>query len=184
MEESYKKLIDMAMNGGATSVKIISTEDIYVNEWVRQKCEFGCRFYAKRFTCPPYIHSVKETKKILKEYNTAMLIQFKDLTERMQWRGIQKLMSQLEREAFLEGFYKAFAYNAGACRLCDTCLAETIEKSTVFDKKKCVNNMIARPSMESAGIDVYKTAKKAGYELRVVQNEDMCFTSFCLLLLE
>ncbi|KYC52726.1 MAG: hypothetical protein AMQ74_00632 [Candidatus Methanofastidiosum methylothiophilum] len=174
----------MAIGKGATSAKIIPIQDISVNEWVRQKCEFGCRLYAKRFTCPPYVQPVKETKKRLKGYNTALLVQFKDLTNRMQWKEIQNIMSDLEREAFLNGLYKAFAYTAGSCKLCDVCPAEALEKGTMFDRKKCVNIRIARPSMESAGIDVYQTAKNAGYELKVVPNEDMCFTSFCLLLLE
>lgn len=184
MNESYRKLEEMAVEGGANSVKFIPVENISVNEWVRQKCEFGCRLYAKRFTCPPYVQPVKETKKRLKGYNTALLVQFKDLTNRMQWKEIQNIMSDLEREAFLNGLYKAFAYTAGSCKLCDVCPAEALEKGTMFDRKKCVNIRIARPSMESAGIDVYQTAKNAGYELKVVPNEDMCFTSFCLLLLE
>ena len=174
----------MAISKGATSAKIIPIEDISVNDWVRQKCEFGCRLYAKRFTCPPYVPPVKDTKKRLKEYDTAMIVQFKDLTDRIQWKEIQNLMSGLEREAFLNGLYKAFAYTAGSCKLCDVCPAETIEKGSMFDRKKCVNIRIARPSMESAGIDVYQTAKNAGYDLKVVPNEGMCFTSFCLLLLE
>lgn len=174
----------MAIRKGATSAKIISIENISVNEWVRQKCEFGCRLYAKRFTCPPYVQPVKQTKKRLKEYNTAMLIQFKELTDRMQWKEIQNIMSELEREAFLNGLYKAFAYTAGSCKLCDVCPAEALENGSMFDRKKCVNIRTARPSMESAGIDVYQTAKNAGYDLNVVPNEGMCFTSFSLLLLE
>jgi predicted metal-binding protein len=184
MKEIYEKLEEMAIKGGANSVKFITIEDISLNEWVRQKCEFGCRLYAKRFTCPPFVQPPKETKKRLKEYKNAMLVQFKDLSDRMQWKEIQNLMFGLEREAFLNGLYKAFAYTSGSCKLCDVCPAETLENVSLFDRKKCVNIRIARPSMESAGMDVYQTAKNAGYDLKVVPNEGMCFTSYCLLLLE
>ncbi len=184
MDELYEKLEDMAIKGGATSVKIIPIEDISVNDWVRQKCEFGCKLYAKRFTCPPFVQPPKETKKRLKEYRKAMLIEFKGLTDRLQWREVQTLMANLEREAFLNQHYKAFAYTSGSCKLCDVCPAESLVNGSLFDRKKCVNIRIARPSMESVGIDVYQTAKNAGYDLKVVPNEGMCFTSFCLLLLE
>lgn len=174
----------MALSGSATSAKIISVEDISVNDWVRQKCEFGCTQYGKKYTCPPYVQPPEETRKRLKEYTKALLVEFADLKDRMEWRDIQKLMAELERTAFLSGLYKAFAYYGGTCKLCDNCSADQVDNPTLFDKRRCVNRRIARPSMEGAGIDVYQTAKNAGYDLKVVEREDMCFTSFCLLLLE
>jgi len=184
MEDGIEKIKNMAIEKGANSVKIIPISDISVNDWVRQKCEFGCRQYGKRFACPPYVQPPDETRKRLNEYSKAMLIEFTDLRERGEWRQIQRNMAGLEREAFLCGLYRAFAYYAGTCRLCDVCPAESLENPSLFDKKKCVNRRIARPSMEGAGIDVFKTARNAGYQLDVVKEENTCFKSFCLLLLE
>jgi predicted metal-binding protein len=184
LKDIYDKLIQMAISRGAASAKVIPIEDISVNDWVRQKCEFGCTQYGKKYTCPPYVQPPKETRKRLKEYDKALILKFGEIKDRMEWRGIQKLMAELEREAFLNGLYKAFAYGAGTCKLCDECTADQIQTPTLFDKRKCVYRRIARPSMEGVGIDVFQTAKNAGYELKVVPNEDMCFTSFCLLLLE
>jgi len=184
MNEIYEKLIDVALSRGATSAKVIPIEAISVNDWVRQKCEFGCTQYGKKYTCPPYVQPPKQTRKILKEYNKALIIKFGEIKDRMEWRGIQKLMAELEREAFLSGLYKAFAYGAGTCKLCDNCSADQVQSPTQFDKRECANRRIARPSMEGVGIDVYQTAKNSGYDLKVVPKEDMCFTSFCLLLLE
>ncbi len=184
MNQIYNKLIQMAISKGATSAKVISIDEVSVNDWVRQKCEFGCTQYGKKYTCPPYVQPPKETRKRLKEYDKALIIKFGEIKDSMEWRDIQKLMAELEREAFLNGLYKAFACGAGTCKLCDECTADQIQTPTLFDKRKCVYRRIARPSMEGVGIDVHQTAKNAGYDLKVVPNEDMCFTSFCLLLLE
>jgi len=184
LKEIYDKLIQMVISRGATSAKVIPIEAISVNDWVRQKCEFGCTQYGKKYTCPPYVQPPKQTRKILKEYNKALIIKFGEIKDRMEWRGIQKLMAELEREAFLSGLYKAFAYGAGTCKLCDNCSADQVQSPTQFDKRECANRRIARPSMKGVGIDVYQTAKNAGYDLKVVPKEDMCFTSYCLLLLE
>lgn len=184
MNQIYEKLIEMAIEKGATSAKVIPIDNISVENWVIQKCEFGCIQYGKKYTCPPYVQPPNETRNRLKEYDKALILKFGDLKDRMEWRGIQKLMAELEREAFLSGLYKAFAYVGGACRLCDNCTADQVQSPTLFDKRRCVNIKIARPSMEGVGIDVYQTAKNSGYDLKVVPNEGMCFTSFCLLLLE
>ncbi|NMC58432.1 MAG: DUF2284 domain-containing protein [Candidatus Methanofastidiosa archaeon] len=184
MNDIYEKLIQMALSKGATSAKVINVEDISVNNWVRQKCEFGCTQYGKKYTCPPYVQSPEETRKRLKEYKNVLIIKFGDIKDRVEWRNIQKLMANLEREAFLSGLYKAFAYGAGTCKLCDKCTADEVQNPTLFDKRRCVNRRIARPSMEGVGIDVFKTAKNAGFDLKVVPKEGMCFTSYCLLLLD
>jgi predicted metal-binding protein len=87
---------------------------------------------------------------------------------------ILKLISTLEREAFLEGYYKAFGFSAGPCSLCDQCNV----------KKTCCHTEQARPSMEACGIDVYRTARTAGYPIEVVRNRSCPENYYCLLLLE
>jgi len=50
---------------------------------------------------------------------------------------------------------------AGPCRLCKTCNV----------KGRCRFPEMARPSMESCGIDVYATARNSGIKLDVVTSE-------------
>lgn len=183
-DSAIATLKESASRWGATSTRVIPIEDVCVEDWVLLKCEYGCKMYGKRFTCPPYAPSPDETRKTLSNYKKALLLEFKDLTDRAQWRVIQKSMYELEREAFLLGFYRAFAYTCGACKLCDDCPSDDIEVPTQFDKRKCKNRRSARPSMEACGIDVFQTARNGGYEMRVVHDENGCFDSFCLLLLE
>jgi len=97
---------------------------------------------------------------------------------------VHEIMFELEREAFLNGFYKAFAYAAGPCRICGSCVAQQVENPSDYSKRECKNQRKARPSMEACGMDVFQTARKAGYEIDVVRYEEDCFRRFGLLLLD
>jgi predicted metal-binding protein len=168
---------------GASSTQLISTKDIYAEHWVRQKCQYGCSRYAKRFTCPPYSPTPEETSKILPEYRQALLVHFADVRDEKR-PVVHEIMFNLEREAFLNGLYKAFAYAAGPCRLCANCVAEEIQGPNEYSKKECKFPEKARPSLEAAGVNVFRTASKAGYPIRVIRQKGDCFTLFGLLLLD
>jgi predicted metal-binding protein len=168
---------------GVSSTKPIRTEDVYVEHWVRQKCQYGCPRYGKRFTCPPYSPTPEETSRILQRYRQALLIQFADLHEGRRPK-VHEIMFKLEREAFLSGLYKAFAYAAGPCRLCRNCVAEEIESPNEHSRKECKFPEKARPSMEAVGIDVFQTVSRAGYPIGVVRQIGDCFTLFGMLLLD
>ena len=85
----------------------------------------------------------------------------------------QKLLA-LEKKAFLKGFYKALAFGAGHCPICDKCPGEGT----------CRHPEKARPSMEGSGIDVYGTAKNAGINLHPVKDSRQYVKYIGLLLLE
>ena len=184
IEKIIEKLQKLAVKNGANSTKIITAKNIFVEDWVRQKCEYGCKGYARHFTCPPYSPAPHETRKRLQNYETALLVEFANLKEKKEQQEIHKIMYELEKTAFLDGLHKSFAYTAGPCRSCGSCHAENIENPGAYSKKECKNQKMARPSMEACGIDVFQTARNAGYEIRVVKQETECFKSFGLLLLE
>ncbi len=180
-----RKLQELAHEKGASLTRVISAENIFVEDWVRQKCEFGCRRYATNFTCPPYSPTPEETRRRLKDYKLALLVEFPGRTEIEELQKMNELMCELEREAFLGGLYKAFAYGATVCRICgDVCPAGEFSNPGKSSKKECVDQRRIRPPMESVGIDVYQTARKAGLEIHVIQDEGEPFKRFGLLLLE
>ena len=55
-ENELEKLATIA-TGKGVKTRIIPTYDIIVSDWVRFKCRFGCKGYAKHFGCPPYAPS-------------------------------------------------------------------------------------------------------------------------------
>lgn len=182
------KLVEQALENGATGAKVIPASGVAVAQWVRHKCQFGCRHFGKRFTCPPYAPSPQETADTLRNYQQALLVEFRGRRigdyEEGNRNSIHKLLFELERQAFLDGCHGAIAYTAGPCRLCKECPAEKLEEASLFHKKDCLNPKMARPSMEAAGIDVYKTVRQAGFEIHVVREKGEPYTSFGLVMLE
>jgi len=65
------------------------------------------------------------------------------------------LISAIEREAFVKGYYLSLGLGMGGCMLCPVCEL----------KFPCKHPWEARPSMEALGIDVARTVKNAGLTL-------------------
>ncbi len=152
---------------------LIPAKDIVTAEWVRQKCLYGCNGFGRRFSCPPYIPTPAETRKVLKEYKTAILIKFlgdvgettpERLVSREMTTYVQEVMYELEKMAFSAGFYKAFGYTGHQCGLCTHCTA----KDDGAELTDCLNRRKMRPSMEAAGIDVYATCASVGWDLEIL----------------
>jgi predicted metal-binding protein len=102
--------------------------------------------------CPPHSPTPAETRQVLDEYRVLLLVHGR------RWREISRIVVRLEREVFLAGFPKAFAWGAGPCVLCRSCDVSG----------PCSHPERARPSMEASGIDVFATARRAGYPIVVV----------------
>jgi predicted metal-binding protein len=164
---SLKHFVRRAVELGAKEAKIISPHQVFTAEWVRRKCQYGCDGYGERLTCPPYSPTPQETRRMLDEYDTALLIHCPS-----QETDVKSIVYTLEREAFLSGYYKAFGMGAGPCFLCDKCNVQ----------KRCKHSEEARPSMEACGIDVYQTARTAGYPIEVVRDADCTQNYYGLLL--
>ena len=188
LEDELKKL---AFEDGAYVLMPIDPKEIVVSNWVRLKCQYGCPSYAKKLSCPPYSPTPDDTRQILKEYSKAYLIGFtgsifkKYGTQKYSeifpkaLKNIRKSIFELEKHAFLSGYYKSFTYGfCGPCTMCEQCVVEEGVLS-------CENAKESRPSMEAAGIDVFETVRNAGLELEVQNEIDPDnLRMFTLLLLE
>lgn len=149
--EDGKKFVD------AKPIKVSSIETAF---WVRFKCRW-CVNYNTTLNCPPHSPSPDEMNELLKCYQDAILIRCKvQVKEDLDLVNPSKIAVDLEKIAIGMGFYKAIGFGAGSCKYCETC-----------NLKSCINRDIARPSMESTGIDVGQTAKNNGYEM-LEYNED------------
>jgi len=103
--------------------------------------------------CPPYTPRPEETRQMLDQYRKAIL--FESPTA-----NTKEIAAQMEREIFLAGYYKALGLGGGPCRLCQHCAFE----------KGCRHAEEARPAMEACGIDVFATARKHGFAIKVLRN--------------
>lgn len=161
-------LVQRAVELGARDAKLIPTSQVFTGEWVRLKCQFGCGAYGSNRNCPPHAPTPERTRRILDEYRTAILVHGGRTTD------IRALVVRLEREVFLAGYYKAFAYACGPCHLCEKCNLEGA----------CRHEDESRPAMEACGIDVFATARAAGLPIAVVTSHDCAQNYYGLVLVE
>jgi predicted metal-binding protein len=152
---------------GAVDARALHTAKIVTGEWVRWKCQYGCGGYKSNLCCPPFTPEPKRTRELLDSYRWAVLLHGENGAQIKSW------VAQLEREMFLAGFHKAFGMGSGPCSLCHPCNLE-----------RCARPAEARPSMESCGIDVFATARNAGFPIRVVTDRADAQNCYGLLLLE
>lgn len=182
-------LIKSALDLGAVDAKIIPASDIVVEDRVVLKCRVGCHMYGQKLVCPPFTPTVDEFRKILKEYKYALLAQFKASAEASEevgrsllrceydptmpkelktqalkfwsdWNADKRKLHlkalELEKAAFNKGYTLAVAFTPGSCVLCGKCDV----KGGV-----CVHPTMARYPEHALGVNMKKTAKKAGMTL-------------------
>ncbi|MDR3599575.1 MAG: DUF2284 domain-containing protein [Desulfosporosinus sp.] len=169
--DAQTRLIARIKTMGFGQVLPIATETIHVSDWTDLRCQYGCDRYGHPH-CPPNSPSPQKTREVLKDFSYALLLEGEPPGKMFQRRVLDA-----ERDAFLAGFHKAFAYWAGPCVLCDTCAASV-------PNGKCCNTRDARPAMEGAGIDVFETVRRAGLNLQILRNKSDYVRYFALLLLE
>ncbi len=179
-----------ALELGAIDAKVILASDVFVENRVPLKCRTGCVGYGKKLTCPPYVPTVDEFRKILSEYHYVLLAKFKSPAraepdiicsiyrywldpdapaEKKEqadtfWKeyfgeskNILLTMLELEKTAFNAGYTLALALVNGSCRLCETCNV----KNGI-----CAHPSMARIPEHAVGVNMKRTAEKAGMALQ------------------
>ncbi len=162
----YTNYLKKAKGLGAKDAKIISAKSIVTAEWVRLKCQFGCGRYGITLTCPPFSPTPERTRRMITYYEYGLLVHGDEYT------GIRSIVSTLEREIFLDGYYKAFGMGSGPCNLCEKCP----EICRYTDK--------ARPSMEACGIDVFSTVRANGLPIEVLKTDTCECNYYGVVLIE
>jgi predicted metal-binding protein len=188
--DGFACLETKALELGAACAKVIPASYVIVENRVPLKCRAGCINFRKRLTCPPYVPTPDEFRKILAEYRYALLVKYvspavadpevissiyryrfdpaapadkKEKAERF-WNdcyasayAFAPLMLELERLAFNAGNPFAVAFVNSSCQLCETCNV----KAGI-----CVHPTQARIPEHAVGVNMVKTAEKAGMPIR------------------
>ncbi len=103
---SMEAVVEKAYALGCRKAKIIDTQTVITQKWVRWKCLYGCPFYNKDGYHPPLAPGVEETREMLGEYTQAILL------NGPKGKALTDAAVRLEGEAYKMGFYKAFALTA------------------------------------------------------------------------
>ena len=158
------EILHLAREVTGAEAAMIDPDRVVVSEAVAMKCRYGCSSYGRWLTCPPHSPPPDKTKLLLGEYHRAVLVRFSaDAADKNQpiMKRPQRLMAELEAKLMKRGSYKALALAMGRCFQCDQC---------VLSAGDCPHPDVARPSMEACGIDVFATAKRAGLEVRLLED--------------
>lgn len=182
-DEVVKEIRKEVEKYGFDGIVPIFTDEIVVGEWVNLKCQYGCSQFNRSWCCPPVTPDLEKARRILGEYDEALLIvgtqefpEFYHNNHRKRakqvryWKGIVSL----ERMLFLKGFYKAFSLVGMTCALCKTC---SYPEPCVFPQDK-------RPTVESFSIDLISTLKRFDLASPIANHRKMVFNNYSIILLQ
>jgi len=182
------RLLKCIMSLGAVDAKIVTTDNVVVENRVVLKCRYWCENFGANWSCPPFVPSPNEFRSILEEYEYAMIVKFissinlrqkatNSLTSPYEtyseelndlcthaykiWNEAKRIVHKnlLKLEKF--AFEKGFPF-ALALRpgSCNVCNKCDIEKPCIHPEK-------LRFSPEAVGVNLIKTLKNAGISLNI-----------------
>jgi predicted metal-binding protein len=151
------------------SALILSPRDIIFDIRALLKCRWGCEdFFQESIRCHNRGISFEERKAMIKSYKHILLVHAHDA------RRLSQVLLKLERTAFLDGHYFAFAIRF--CNLCRTCLVSL--------GKPCPTPEKVRPCDQSFGIDVYATVRRLGLPCHVLRTKTETQNRYGFLLID
>ncbi|MBI4285631.1 MAG: DUF2284 domain-containing protein [Chloroflexi bacterium] len=178
-EKSLEDYCQRLVAGGATHAVVTDPKLIVTSPWVRWKCQFGCADYGKHYGCPPYSPAPEDTRRNLDSYHRAILAHLQWTKGLQRGREIRNFIDNvlaLERELFLDGYYRAFGFSVGPCSICEEC--------AVLHNRPCSFRDKVRPSMESCGIDVFQTARHHGLPIDTLRTQEQTRNYYLLVLVD
>jgi predicted metal-binding protein len=185
----FEFLVKLALDLGALEAKVIPASEIVVEDRVILKCKVGCPSYGKKFICPPFVPTVDEFRKMLKDYRSALLVRFPaeaEIEEKIGHSLLRNLfdttVSKQDNEtavkfwsqwgedknkihlAVLElekaAFNHGFTFALGfTTGSCVLCKKCNVKMGT------CVHPTMARMPEHAVGVNMKKTVEKAGMTL-------------------
>lgn len=183
-KKDLKKLITFAKKLGARDGLAIEAEKIVTSEVMRLKCRIPtCWGYNSSFSCPPHSAKADEMRAIINEYEWALLLSipppdtdsssYADTFEHTN--KLKEIVGRTEVEAQYKGYLRAMGFTGGPCTLCGIFSPEWIqarkkEKDAILcplltrELPFCTHYYHCRPAARAVGIDMYRTAKNAGWE--------------------
>ena len=178
--EKYKGLEAFALEQGACRAKLIDAAEVVIDDRVRLKCQVPvCKDFNRHLMCPPHTIPVNEFRNLCSLYPAALIVQVSsngskenDLIEAE--RKLHTIINKTEGRALTEGHYLATGFIASSCKLCPECVG-------YHARQPCRRPYEARPSIESMGVDIYKTSQNAGIGFQLGLSAEVVFSGLLLL---
>ncbi len=173
LKTDLQKYVQLALDRKAKRVKVIPAHKIPLDVRVKYKCQYPvCRNYNTSINCPPHTASVEQMRELIQAYKYVVVLALDFPSERIVAEGGEGdniedrrlmcyIVSAVESQAFYDGYYFAMGFGAGPCRP-TWCKGQTCR---ALEGKGCSFLGLARASMESVGIDVYRLATELGWDI-------------------
>lgn len=167
-----EKYIQLAKKLKMENAVIITPDQIAFDVRALLKCRWGCEdyFLANNIRCHTRGTTYEERVAMVKRYSRILLVHSHDVQQ------LSVAVLEIEKIAFLDGYYFAFAIRS--CTVCDVC--------AVLEGKgdSCPHPEKIRPCDQSFGIDVYKTARTVGLPCEVLKGKDDLQNRYGFVLIE
>jgi predicted metal-binding protein len=176
LQQDLERYRRRAIELGATDAKIITTDMVLVDERVRAKCIVPlCSSYGACLNCPPHAIDLDLMRKVVRKFQYALFYMLKLAPEEVtgpeykaKRMGIPsternyKIAATIESEAFYDGYYLAMAFINASCK---QFLCPDEDCSALVRGQGCRHPLIARHSMEGAGMDAYLMTARVGWDI-------------------
>lgn len=176
LQQDLEKYRKRAIELGVSDAKIISADQVVIDERVVAKCTYPrCSGYGTSVNCPPHAMKPDQIRKVVNNFHYGIFMKIdvppgdiagkearsKNLTAPYR-KKLAEVTAKIESEAFYDGYYLAVGFGNGACKglFCrDTdCIA-------LVPGKSCPHRLKARSPMEAVGMDVFAMAAKVGWDV-------------------
>lgn len=151
--------------------KLINVKEIIFEENVKMQCYY-CSKFNNNWRCPPNIPQNIDYKKMILEFTNAALVYIKmDLNQNNNFEDVRRDSSLILHKALLEiesylwsnNIPNSLTFVGGSCKLC----------KNGCGKEKCNNPGMARTPLEAIGVNVIKSAEKAGISIAFPPKESL-----------
>ena len=176
LQKDLEKYRQRALELGATDAKIITTDNVVVDERVLAKCTYPkCPGYGTNVNCPPYAMGPDLVRKVVNNFRYAIFTKLEVPSEKIAgaeardkdlgapWRRkINEIISKIEAEAFFDGYHLALAFGSGPCQ---SIFCPNTECRALVPGQPCPHRLRARSPMEGVGMDAFTMATKVGWDI-------------------
>ena len=198
LKRDLERYRQMALDLEATDAKIITPDQIIIDERVLLKCIYPkCGWYGTNVNCPPYAVDLDTIRKVVQKYNYAIFYLIKapskdfvgpDVVKsgaNVKWtRKGYEIASKIESAAFYDGYHLAMGFAGGPCK---SVFCPDEKCSALTTGTECRHFLKSRSPMEGVGMDVFTMATEVGWEIypcgRSLKPEDVPYGVRCGLVL-
>lgn len=130
LQQDLEKYRQRSVELGATDAKVITTDEVVIDERVLAKCTYPrCFGYGTNANCPPYAMSPDQLRKVLNKFRYAIFIKLEVPADDIAGveardrkllkpfiRKLSEITAKIEAEAFYDGYHLALAFGNGSCK--------------------------------------------------------------------